>query len=188
MKSKLSIKNTLAAVAVVLTAAGVGAIGVTQANAQTATTDNPMTSLVQKIAQKFNLNQSDVQAVFDQDRTDRQAQMEAKYQEQLSQYVSDGKITQTQKDLISAKHKEIQAKHQSQMQSMKNMNDADREAAMEAKKTERTELENWAKENNIDMKYLMPFGKGRMRGHGGPSMRGADTSQASTQASPTVTQ
>lgn len=39
-----------------------------------------MSSIVQKIADKFGLNKSDVQAVFDQDLADRKAAMEGKFE------------------------------------------------------------------------------------------------------------
>ncbi len=124
-------------------------LGVTKAtSAATTDTANPVSSLVQKISVKFNLNQSDVQAVFDQDHADRKAQRENKYDAQLTQNVTIGKITKAQKDLILAKHKEIISLQKTDMQNMKNMTHEERKAATLKK---RTELEVWAKQNNIDI-------------------------------------
>ncbi len=140
--------------------AGAGFIGVNQANAQTQ--NNPMSSLIEKIAFKFNLNKADVQAVFDQDRADHESERESQYEDQLSQYVKEGKITQTQKQLILAKHKEMIANHQSEMQNNQNLTKEEKHAARDKKQRE---LKDWATQNNIDIKYLMPFG-GRERMHG----------------------
>jgi hypothetical protein len=143
---------------------------------------NYMANLVQKIADKFGLNKSDVQAVFDQDRTERQAdmqknreakqaEMEAKFTAQLDQDLKDGKITQAQKDLIIAKRKELETARQTEMQSLQGKTGDELKAAMDAKKTQmqtqRTELENWAKQNNIDMKYFMGGFWGKGPGFGG---------------------
>jgi hypothetical protein len=134
--------------------------------------NNPMSTLIQKIATKFGLNTSDVQAVFDQDRTDQEAQQETDYEARLTQAVTDGKITEAQKQLILTKHKELEASRQNQMQNMQGKTDTERKAAMES---ERTALETWAKENNIDMSYLMG---GRGMGHrGGPKGMGPPSTQ-----------
>ncbi len=126
---------------------------------------NQMTSLVQRIAQKFNLQESEVQAVFDQERQEHQAQRQAAAEARLTQLVTDGKITEAQKQLIVAKQKELQEKRHSQMDSMKTMTQEERHSAME---TERQSLEDWAKQNGIDVQYLM-----MMHGNGkGPGMRG----------------
>ena len=159
-------KKQLAITALVITIAGAGLFTSTKVFAQSTTGTNPMSSMVQKIADKFGLNKNDVQAVFDQERTERQAEMQAKYETQLTQYVKDGKITEAQKQLILTKHKEIQANRTSEMQSMQGKTQAERKTAMDAK---RTELETWATQNGIDVKYLM--GGMGMKGHGG--FRGA---------------
>lgn len=141
-------------------------------------------AIVQKIADKFNLQITDVQAVFDQDKTDRQANMQAKYEEQLTQAVTDGKLTEAQKQAIIAKRVELQATMQPEAATLptddfKSMTDVERKAAMDQRKTameaQRTELEAWAKTNGIDTKYLFGLGGfgGRGSGNhgfGGPGM------------------
>lgn len=136
--------------------------------AQTSTSTSPESSLVAKIAAKFNLNQADVQAVFTEDQQARQAQMQQKEADRLTQAVTDGQLTATQKDLIIAKQKEMQAKM-----------DAARASGTDPKTTmqqDRKDLEAWATANNIDMKWLRPMGG---RGHGGPGGPG-DRDRAST--------
>lgn len=155
---------------------GVGLVTSTKVFAQNTTMTNHLSNLVDKIAAKFNLNKADVQAVFYQDRKEHQAEMEAKYEERLSQYVTDGKITEAQKALILAKHKELKASRQENRPDLKNMTEEERKAAMEANKTkmdeERKALEDWATQNGIDIKYLMGgFGMGRHGGGpGGPPL------------------
>ncbi len=137
--------------------------GVGLASAQSSTTGTG--GLVDKIAQKFNLNKADVQKVFDEDRAVHQAEHEQKENERLDQAVKDGKITQAQEDLIKAKVKELQAKREAARDAMKDKTKAERKATMDA---ERTDLEKWAKGNNIPAEYLL-FGP---HGHGGPGHDG----------------
>jgi hypothetical protein len=148
-----------------LTVAGVTLYGSSQAFAQ----DANGTTLAQKIADKFGLNKNDVQAVFDQARSEHQADMETKYEARLTQLVTEKKITDAQKKLILAKHKELEAKRQSAFASMKDKTPAERKTAMEA---EKKALDDWAKQNGIDVKYLMGgFGGERgMRGFGHKGM------------------
>jgi hypothetical protein len=154
---------------ILLTAAALAIVGTTLMTAQHAfaqtsdTTTNPMSSLVDKLATKFGLEKSQVQAVFDEERAAHQAEMRAKEEERLNTLVSEGKITQAQKQLIISKRQEMETQRESERESMQNMTAEERQAAMEAK---RTALEQWATQNGIDSKYLKAFGRG---GHG---MRG----------------
>lgn len=119
-------------------------------------------TLVQKIAQKFNLKEADVQSVFEEVRTEHQTQMQTNYEDRLSQLVKDGQITETQKKLILAKHQELQNKRPADMSNWKNMTRDQRKVKMDQ---ERTEIENWAKQNGIDVKYVLG-GMGRFEGKG----------------------
>ncbi len=118
-------------------------------------------SLVQMLAQKFNLNPSDVQAVFDQNRADRQAQMQEKFKANLDQAIKDGKLTTDQENLILAKHKELQDNRAAEADSSKNMTPMERQAA---RQKERQDLADWAKTNDIDTQYF--FGGFGHRGMG----------------------
>lgn len=153
-------KKTIATMAVVAVL-GMGVLGSSSAFAQTSTTDqNPMSSLVQSIATKFGLKEADVQAVFDAQREKHHEQMQADAEKKLTQYVTDGKITEAQKQLILQKREEMHEAREAKKQSYSSLTPEERKSQMEAK---RTELEAWAKENGIDMQYLMLGG----RGHGG---------------------
>ncbi len=143
--------------ALAISIVGAGMYSARDAFAQDSTVQS---TLVSKIAQKFSLKTEDVQAVFDQQRQERMAQFEAKYEQHLSDEVTAGNITQSQKALILAKHKEIESEKTASADSMKSLSPAERRTAMATKKAE---LKKWADANGIDLKYLA--GMGRF-GHG----------------------
>lgn len=134
--------------------------------ASAANQTNKEDTLVSKISQKFNLNKSDVQKVFDEEHLAREAEMKANYESKLTQAVKDGKITEDQKTKLLAKEAELHTYMQS-------LNDKTREERKTAMDVKRTELEKWAKDNGISNDYLPgPMGgKGKMMG-GGRGMHG----------------
>ncbi|MEP7167192.1 MAG: hypothetical protein ABI758_04405 [Candidatus Woesebacteria bacterium] len=136
---------------------GAGMYGTRSVFAQDSTVQS---TIVQKIAQKFSLKTEEVQAVFDQERADREKEMEAKYEQRLTDAVSKGELTEEKKQLILTKHKELISNRTTNMEKFKAMTAQERKAAMQKAKTD---LETWAKENGIDVKYLM----GRMGNRGG---------------------
>lgn len=138
---------------------GAGIIGVNSVSAQD--TEDTSSTLVQKIAAKFSLNEDDVQKVFDEARNEHHAEMQKNQTERLRELVTEGKITEAQKTLIVNKQNELQA-NKPNRNSFKDLTPVERKSQMEAKKTE---LDSWAKENGIDPQYLMGgFGPGG-RGH-----------------------
>jgi uncharacterized membrane protein YhiD involved in acid resistance len=141
--------------------ASVGGVGVASAATISSNDSSSQSSLVDKIATKFNLNKSDVQAVFDQDKTDHQAEMQQKVAERLAQAVKDGKITQEQSDYITNALKDIQTLMATTSP------DQQTDATRQQIKDKMDALRSWAKDNNIDANYI---GGGMM--HGGPGGRG----------------
>jgi hypothetical protein len=165
----IRIHKKIITLALLVAIAGAAVMGVTMVNAQTptpasnaASPTNPMTSLVQKIAQKFGLKEADVQAVFDQNRQDHMDQMQTRYESTLDQAVKDGKLKEAQKQLLLAKHKELQSQKLGQTENWGTMTPEQRKEAM---LKQHQELQDWAKQNNIDIQYLFGFGgKGMMMG------------------------
>ena len=101
--------------------------------------------LSQAIASKFNLNKDDVQKVIDQ----QQAQ---KKSDKLDKMVEGGKITTDQKALITAKQAEIKPR----LDAARELTDpAARKAEMQAI---RSDMQKWAKDNNIPKGAIGPHG------------------------------
>jgi hypothetical protein len=143
-----------------------------------AATDNSSSqqNLVDKIAQKFNVNKDDVQKVFDEDRAAHEAEHEKAQAERLQKLVDNGTITAAQKTAIEAKLKELKAERQANKDEFKNLSEDQRKAKMDEK---RTELESWAKEQGLDLSKLRGVFRGP-GGHGGPGgPHGPEDSQQS---------
>jgi hypothetical protein len=159
MKRVHTLALAASAAAIVLTSGGFAA-----QHAFAATDTTTEKTLVERISERFNLNKTDVQAVVDEAHAARHAEMQAKVAERLTQAVTDGKITQAQKDLITTKQAEVQKK----MDEIRAM--TDETARKEALKTLREETQKWATDNNIAERWIGPMGgKG---GHGGAGRGG----------------
>lgn len=156
MKKKLLIAATVATI-------GIGGLSVGAASAATNTSGASGTSIVDKLVAKFGLNKSDVQAVFDENRTAREAERLSKLQERLDTAVKDGKLTQKQSDAIVAKFKELQSAREANREKFESMTDEERKSAMEA---ERTAFEKWKTDNNIPDAFARLVHMGRMGGMG----------------------
>lgn len=150
--------------------ATVGVAGLTATQAVLAATDSiasPEASLVDKLAAKFGLNKADVQAVFDEEHSEREAAHEARVAERLQKLVDDGTITAEQKSAIEAKIDELKAARESERDSFKDLSADERKAKM---KEQKAELEQWAEENDLDLTKLRGVLMGGSRGshdHGG---------------------
>lgn len=172
MKKQLITAGIVAAVGT----AGVVGSGVANAQSGTTSTTNPMSSLVDAVASKFNLNKADVQKVFDEQRTQLEAEREQEIKDELAQLVRDGKLTQAQVDKITAKRAEMKQEREA----ARSNTSQSRETMKKELDANRSELETWAKDNGIATKYLhFVIGGGH---HGGP--RG-DTQTDSTNSSAT---
>jgi putative protein kinase ArgK-like GTPase of G3E family len=140
-----------------LVIAGTAFLGVSQVSAQYG---EGHSDLIAAIAQKFNVPQDQVQQVFNDHRTKRQAEMQAKMDERLTQLVKDGKLTESQKQAIIAKRAE--EKNNFNPESLKDLTPQQRKEKMDQ---HRQEMENWAKSQGIDLSLVMPLKMGR-GGHG----------------------
>lgn len=121
-------------------------------------------SLITKIAQKFNLSEDDVKAVFESNRQEHEQEKHQNYEAMLTEAVTQGKITEAQKQLIIAKNAEIKTVRDTTMDHHKDLTQEERQTQMTEHhaqmEKDRDALEAWAKENGIDMKYLMMGGGG----------------------------
>jgi len=119
-------------------------IGVLAVNRARADESFDYPPIIQKLVERFNLNTEEVQQVFDEVREERQEQGRARFEERLNQAVSDGRITEAQKEAILAKHAEMQANQANHRQ----------------------EMQAWAEENGIDWPLFL--GGGHRGGFGKP--------------------
>lgn len=157
-------KIAVAAFAVGALALMAGAYGISTTYAQ----DNDgRTTLIQKLASKFGVEESEVESVFDEHRQEMHTEHQAKFSEKLDEAVEAEKITAEQKQAILDKHEEMR----SEKEGLKDLEPEERQTKMKELKGE---MRDWAEENDIDMRDIAPKdGKGKrggkgMGGHGGP--------------------
>jgi hypothetical protein len=148
MKQPLLIGASIITVA----AGSLGTIGL--ASAATDNSSNSGSSIVDKIATKFNLDKDDVQAVFDQHRSEKHAQMKADQKERLAQAVNDGKLTQAQADYITKTLDEIGSLIGNTTPEQQSS------SVREQIKAKMDALRDWAETNNVDKQYIGHLGHG----------------------------
>jgi hypothetical protein len=128
-----------------------------------------MSAIVNAISTNFNLNSSDVQTVIndvmESQRSNHVEQEKVDQTARLNQAVIDGKITQTQADLISTKLSEMKTIRESNQDTNQILTQEERQNKMQA---EKESLEEWATENDIPMNFFQP----RENGHEGPCRLG----------------
>ncbi|MBP6926519.1 MAG: hypothetical protein KBB70_02355 [Candidatus Pacebacteria bacterium] len=148
--SKTTKKRILAGSAII--ALGLMFAGATASKAAS-TTDgvNPMSNLIHALATKFNLNETEVKAVFDEQRVQMEKEHEQLFTNRLTQAIADGKLTQEQVDKITAKKAELETLRTS----LEGKTEDEKRAAV---KTQMDALKDWATENNIPAEFMM-FGK-----------------------------
>ena len=126
-------------------------------------------TLISKLAERFGTSEEEVQVVFDEHRQQRRLEMENQFADRLNADVTAGTLTEEQKQLILAKHEELQTMRQDMWQELEELSPEDRRATMQA---QHDEMETWAKENGIDFAELqlgfgsMHEGRGMHRGEG----------------------
>jgi flagellar biosynthesis GTPase FlhF len=122
--------------------------GVSNASANFGWGNGEYPPIVQKLVEKFNLNEDEVKSFFDEQRQERQQQMLQTKEERLNQAVSDGVITEGQKQALQEKWQEMWQERQ-----------VEREQHQE-------EMQNWFEEQGIDPEALMQYGGFGHRGFG----------------------
>jgi predicted homoserine dehydrogenase-like protein len=171
------LKRTLILGAGVASIGVAGVVGVTGASALTSTDSSTGSSLIDKLVAKFNLNKSEVQAVFDAERTEHQAEMKADRETSLKAALTAGTLTQVQYDYIIKAQAEIDVLMEAS---------GDRESQTDAQKSaikdKMDTLRDWMKEQDLNLKDL-GLGFGRGHGPGGPrdDDDDTDTSTSTTQ-------
>lgn len=141
----------LGTVATLSLALGGGLLGA-KAFAETTTGNYP--TIIENLASKFGLNKDEVQQVFEDTRTQERS-------DRLDNLVSDGTITEDQKQLVLDKEDEIKTK----IDEINNqeLTATEKHDAMDAL---RDEIQQWEDDNNIPERVLGPMGGMGMRGGG----------------------
>ena len=135
----------------------VGILSSTSVSAQ----DSVYPPIIERIADKFNLNKDDVRSVFEEVHNERAAGRYAGFVERLDDLVAEGKLTGEQKQALMDKHDEMQKK----MEELASLNRTERAGKL---KEIRDEYKAWAESQGIDLSIIRPFGHGF--GKGGPGM------------------
>ncbi len=143
----MNISKKLAISAAALTITGAAATATAVAATSPSTNNSSYPPIVQKIADTFHLNPSDVNNVFQQQKQMNQDQRKQKLNDYLEQKVKDGTITEDQKNKIETKLDEL---HQQLKSENKDQRHQDRQDL-------RSQLEQWAKNNGINnIDQLLP--------------------------------
>jgi len=159
MKENVSKKIFIPIMALLILAGGT--YGTTQALA-----DEPLNNdlVVQKIAERFGLNEADVGSFFEDMGKHGNDWMNGHFEKKLDQLVADGEITEEQKQALLDKHAELQSEREILRKEWNSMTENERLAARDA---HHDQMESWAEEMGIDLKdFRMGFGDKGMMDHG----------------------
>jgi hypothetical protein len=108
--------------------------------------------IVEKIAQKFNLDLNEVEDFFDQLQEERRDQMQARQEERLNALVEQGELTEEQKQALLEKKEEMK----NLMEGLKDLSFEERRERMQELKQE---MDQWLEDNGIERNLgLMGFG------------------------------
>ena len=139
----------------------VGVLSTTAVSAQ----DSVYPPIIERIAEKFNLNKDDVKNVFEEVHNERAADMYANFVERLDDLVAEGKLTAEQKQALLDKHEEIQKE-------LESLSGLDRKSKTQKVREIQQEFRNWADSQGIDLTQIRPLGDGFRKGGVGMWMMG----------------
>lgn len=123
---------------------GIGSNFVKTAHAEE---NRKLSPMLQGLVEKFNLNESEVATFVNDQRDANRAQVEADKLDRLNTAVSEGKLTEDQKNALLAKQEENKANRES-------MQELTREERDTKIKENRDAMKTWAEDNGIDLSVL----------------------------------
>lgn len=121
----------------------------------------------QRFAERFNLDVNEVTEIFQEQHKSHMTERQQTHKEALNNAVSEGKITETQKEAFLGKIEEMRSNF-----GVKDMQDLTPQERQERRQEHHEEIQAWAEQNGIDISELMPrpknegFGGGRGFGKG----------------------
>lgn len=150
--------------AVIISFLAIGALGAMPAMAEDLAN---YPRIVQKIADRFGLDEDEVQKVLVEFREEHKAQMQENFYTRLNNLVESGKITANQKQAIISKFEEMKEEHKKLDDLSPEERNAKIKDHLNNRKNRAKELKTWAQENNIDLELLpkMHIGHGKAHGH-----------------------
>lgn len=110
-----------------------------------------------RIAEHFGLNQDEVDDFRRQMHEERQAEMGQRHQERMNSLIEDGTLTEDQANMLEARHEEMRAEREANLEQWRSMSREEKQTQMEE---HRQEMQQWAEENGIDPEVLLETGKG----------------------------
>ena len=144
----ITIKRKIIIPTLLLTGAlAVGTIGITRANAEDTTTYLP---IVERLAERFGLNIDEVETVFEEERAEHHAEMLQSFEDRLTEAVTNGKITEVQKQAILEKHEEMAAK----MEELRSQNLSGNEMHKQMRAFHE-EFKSWAEDQGIEFPFMI---------------------------------
>ena len=120
--------------------------------------DNKFGPFLQALIEKFGLNENEVESFVEEQRGLRQQERFDYLNERLDSAVSEGQITQEQRDSLST----LFAEHRSQIGN----EDLTMEERHELMETYRTQMHEWADQNGVNIYELELGWGGRNKGFG----------------------
>ena len=144
--------------------AGVGGAALFGANAVSAQATGE--TLVERLATRFNIDQDEVQAVFDEAHEERKADREVRMNERLQLLVDDGTITTEQQAVIEQARSELQATiEEIKPDNFRDLSEEEREAVREQIKGAREAFRQTLADADIDTDEIK-IGRGHRGGAG----------------------
>jgi len=103
--------------------------------------------LIEKLAERFDIDKDEIMDFMEELKEEKRTEMEKRFEESLDELVEEGEITVAQKEIILEKREEIRAFNEG-------IGDMKVDEAREAQREMKEEFEDWAEENDIELKYL----------------------------------
>lgn len=119
--------------------------------------ENDSFTFAERLAERFDLDKDEVADFMEELREEKKAEMDERFEKKLDDLVEDGEITGAQKETILEKKEEMEGFKES-------LEDMKVSEAREALEEMKEELKDWAEENDLELKYLLP----KTAGKGGP--------------------
>ena len=134
-------------------------LAVTAANAQRGgVSEEERQERITELSERFNLDESEVQAYFEEKREERKAEREERRAEFVAGLVESGTLTQEQADELTV----LKDSLREDVQALKEA-DGDKEEIKALMEEMKAEVEAWANEQGIDLDDIRPD-KGEKRG------------------------